>query len=498
MPETSILLDGTKLDLDAVWACSQGAHVVLDDAGLARMAKTNAHIQAAANTGKPVYGVTTGLGPNVTQKLDAATINSFSRTTILGRAQALGTPLPMHVVRSAMSIRINTLLTGASGAHPRIAQHLAACLNAGLIPKIREFGSVGAADLLWGGALAQAMIGEGQFLDRPKTESAAESIVASGIAPLELGPRDGLALVSHSSFSNALAALGLKSAQIALANAQTIAALTIEGFRANLTPINADVLALRPAAGEAECGDDLRAKLAGSKLFEPGHARRLQDPLSIRNIVQIHGATHAAIANLEATLKGELNGASDNPVVLEDTGEILSSGAYLNPNLTVGLVALNHAFVHTASAILARCMKMLFERFTNLPNGLAGKNGGAAGFAPVSKAAEVLLAEIQHQSNPPLIYPSVTADGVEDVVTHSAIAGKSLNEITNRLSYLLAFEALLAVHAIRLRGDADTIAPGLRPIFETIAALSLPLEQDRSFTGEIENLAEKIRENARL
>lgn len=490
----TVLLDGNTLGVGDVGRIARGAHVTLDAAALARMDATNTHIQDAAATGKPVYGVTRGLGPKVVQALDAAQIDAFSRATVLGRAQSLGAALPADVVRAAMTIRINGLLTGASGAHPRVAEHVAACLNANLVPRIGAFGSVGAADLLWGGAMARALIGEGRFLGQPEGAAAAAALAAAGIAPLPLGPRDGLALVSHSSFSTAHAALAAERVSRCWTAAQIAAALTFEGFRGNLSPIRADVLALRPAPGQAESARDLRARLAGSHLEHPGVARRLQDPLSLRNTVQVHGSLWAAAQALEDTLAGELNGSSDNPVVLAATAEIVSAGGYLNPHLGVVLVGMNHALTHLASQSYARAIKLLFERFTGLPNGLAPDTANAAGLAPVTKAAEALLAEILHAAAPPMIYPAITADGVEDVLTHTAVAGKSALSIAEKLSYLIAIELVCAVHAITLRGDMERIAPGLRAVAGTLTGLSPPITADRSMTDELETIAALVRD----
>lgn len=488
-----IPLTGRDLTPRKVQQIAEGRRVRPDGAALEEMARTHARILQAAASGQAIYGVTTGLGPKVGEALTAEEIDRFSRMTILGRAQALGPSLDRVDVRAAMLVRLNTLLGGASGASPDIARHIADCLNADLVPEIGAFGSVGAADLLWGGSMARALIGEGRFLGQPQGSSAAEALNAAGIVPPVLGPRDGLALVSHSGFSVGLAALGLCRANAVWNAAQTALALSLEGFRANLTPLRPEVLALRPIPGQTETADDLARRLAGSHLYHPGAARRLQDPLSIRNAVQVHATVYAAIRALVPVIDGELNGAPDNPVILSGTDEILSTGNYLNPGLTTCLVALNHALVHLASQVYARCMKLMVHRFSGLANGLTTDPSAAmAGFSPISKAAEVLVAEIQHHATPPPVSPSITADGVEDVVTHAPLAAKSLSAILDRLLYLIAIEAAIAVHAIRLRPDLGGIAPGLSAAFQVIADVSPPLDQDRSLSAEIETLASLV------
>ena len=176
-------------------------------------------------------------------------ISQFALKTVRGRAHALGPPLAKPLVRAAMTVRLNSLLTGASGASPAVADHLLACLNADLVPHVGETASIGAADLLWGGSMGLALIGEGRFLDHDNTAAAA--MAGAGIEPLKPGPRDGLALASHSCFSAAIAAIGHHRCTTLLHNTQLSTALTLEGFRGNLSPLNPDVLATRVQPGQA-------------------------------------------------------------------------------------------------------------------------------------------------------------------------------------------------------------------------------------------------------
>src|SRR5207237_146175 len=93
----------------------------------------------------------------------------------------------------------------------------------------------------------------------------------------------------------------------------TAIALSFEAFRANLSILEPRVLEARPARGQVEIGTRLRALLDGSALFEPGAARRVQDPLSLRVAPQVHGALHWILDEARAQLEIELNSAADVP-----------------------------------------------------------------------------------------------------------------------------------------------------------------------------------------
>lgn len=476
-------------DLAAIGA---GAAVSLAAAGLARMRAGQDALQAAIAKDLPIYGVTTGLGPRAVQRLDDAARAAFPAATVLGRAHALGPALPVATVRAAMAVRVHTLLSGAVGVRPGLADHIAACLNAGLTPVIGESASIGAADLLWGGALGAGLIGAGEMDTLWGRMPAAEALDRAKMTPWQPEAREGLALASHSSITAALGALGLAGLRAVLGAGQTAAALMLEGFRGNLSPLDPDVLALSPKPGQLQAAEGLTRRLMGSALHRPGAARRLQDPLSLRNIVQVQGAAFAALEFLDAAVMGEINGLSDNPVVLLERGEVLSGGSYLSPQIAIALGAANQAAAHLAAQQAARMGKMLSSRFSDLPPGLTEAGIGGAGFAAMMKAPEALAAEIGHLAQPAPVYPSPSADGLEDTVTHAAIPAKALPQIVDRLARITAMELMVATQAVELRGAE--IAPILRPVMAQVRELSPTLEGDRALSGEIEVLAARVRD----
>ncbi|MEM6661340.1 MAG: aromatic amino acid lyase [Pseudomonadota bacterium] len=486
-----IELTGAGLTPDSLAQIASGAEVMLSADGLEDMRASHDILTTAQSEGQPIYGVTTGLGPLVGKGLSGDDQAEMSRLTIRGRAHAVGAPLDHRLVRAAMAVRANTLLTGASGASPDLPLAIVACLNAGLSPVIREAGSVGAGDLMWGGALGLGLIGEGE-MDTPQgRRPSADALQSAGLSPYLPGPRDGLAMAASSAPVAAIAALGLLRAEVVFESAQTAAALSLEAFRSNLSPLRFRVLALRPQPGQMAAAAGIAARLEGSPLHEKGAARRVQDPLSLRNIAQIHGAVVAALDVADQAVRDELNGASDNPVVLAKTGEVLSSGGFLTPHLAIVLGMLAQSFVHLAAAQVGRMAKLIHNRFSDLPDCLTEGQTGSAGVAPVMKSAEALFSEIVHLAQPAPVYPSAGADGVEDVVTHSAVPAKSLMTITGHLQRLIAIELLIAAQAVEMRGIQE-IAPMMRSTLAAVRKVSPTVQDDRPLSDDIEALAEEV------
>ncbi len=443
----------------------------------------------------PVYGVTTGLGAKVTEVLDADALSDFSYQTIRGRAHAVGHPEDKAVVRAAMIVRLNTLLPGAAAASIAVADHLLACLNADLTPVAGQQASIGAGDLVWNATMAQALIGEGLMQDAAGNIDSAQNILqAAEISVPALGPKDGLLLSNNFSYSIGLSALALQAAHIALDATQAAAALTMEGFRANLLPFDEQVLALKPQPGQNEAVKQLLLLLAGSKLFEPGQARRLQDPLSIRNIAQIHGTVYAALDFANQAVNIELNSTCDNPVALIELQKLVSAGVLYSPHLTNVIETVSRSFVHLCVTQLARISKMLSPRFTDLPLFLAKPQSHSNGFAPLMKTAESLLAELLHEAQPVPIWPSINADGVEDSMTATPTAARALLKISEHSRYLSAIELLVAQRAVELRHVTDQLGDNMKKIYHQVKQLSLDNDDDHSLTADIELIANSIQQ----
>ncbi len=489
-----LLLDGATLDAHNLMAAAgpQG-QVSIAPAGLERMAAARRVIDHAVARRLPIYGVTTGLGSRASQALSQSELSDFSLQTLRGRAHALGPGLAPETVRAAMIVRLNTLLSGAAGASPDIAIGLAAAVNAGVTPVVGQIGSIGASDLLLGATMGLALCGEGRMTDGSgEVMPAADCLALAGLKPLKLGPRDGLALCSHDAFSAAAAALGLIQSRRALNAVEMAAALSFEAFRANVSVLRQDVLALRPQPGEDASGASLRGWLSGSPLLDQGAARRLQDPLSFRNAVQVHGAVRFTHEALERIVSVQINGAPDNPVVLVASNEVVSSGNFFTPHLTIGLEAVCRAQCMVATLQTARIARLLSDRFSGLELFLSPGSASPNGFAPLLKVAESLLAAMTSQAAPTAIWPSANADGVEDAMTQSLQAALNLAAVAESLERMCAVELLVAAQAVDLRGTAAQLGPALAAVLAHVRSISPPLEHDRPLGAELDGVADAI------
>lgn len=508
MAET-VLITGADLEPETVRAVArEGAAVAIDPAALARMAATAELVTRAAGSGRPIYGVSTGLGSRVSEPVPAGEREGYPLRTIRGRATGVGKPLSRELTRAAMVIRCSGLCAGGAGAGPAVASALAAMLNAGIHPEIPRSGSIGAADLCLMAHVGLGVIGEGRAELAGERLDAGVALSRAGLAPPALGPRDGLAICSSSAVSVGAATLAWLDGRACLEAAQISAALSMEGFRASLTPIDPRVAAARPAPGQAWAAAGLRGLLQGGELAraDPAHpARRLQDPLSFRCASQIHGSLHTALALLEAALRPELLGAADNPLVLPaadgEEVEILPTGNFSSPALALALDAVAIACAQVAHAVAERQSRLKEARMSGLRQNLVALDpelaSSRAGVGPLSKTALALVLEIRHLAAPAAIHAMVTSDGVEDDSTGALQAALRLGESLTRLRLLVALELLVAAQAVDVAGltrresrsdPAHPLGAGTGEAHRCVRELVPPLREDRALGVEVERL----------
>ncbi|MGI9184826.1 MAG: HAL/PAL/TAL family ammonia-lyase, partial [Solirubrobacteraceae bacterium] len=481
----SVALTGRDLEPGSLAAIARDrVPVVIDPGARERIAASAAVVLRALEDGRPVYGVTTGLGARVIEPVGSAEAAGFSLRTLRGRANAVGPPLPSELSRAAMTVRLNGLCAGGAGAGLAVAESLAGLLNAGVDPIIPGSGSIGAADLCLLAHMGLVLIGEGEAELDGERLAGGEALRRAGLEPIGLGPKDGLALCSSSAVSVGAAALAWLDGQAALSTAQVSAALAMEGFRANLSPLDPRVVAARPAPGQEWAAAGLRSLLAGGRLGQPGGARRLQDPLSFRCASQIHGALRSALGLLEAALGPELSGAADNPLVLADDDEILSTGNFHLPALAMALDATAIAVAQVASAITERSARLKTEPLSGLPATLVAGDATRSGAAPLGKTAQALTLEIRHLAAPLAIHASVGADGVEDDCTGATQAAVRLRDQVQRLELVVAIELLVAAQAIELAAPG-ILGRGTAAAYACVRETVAPLDEDRPLGPEV-------------
>jgi histidine ammonia-lyase len=450
----TVVVDGSSLDVGAVVAVARaGARVEVARGALARMAETRALVERVVLRGDSVYGLTTGVGVRKRVALAGDEIARFNRRIIAEHRTAQGRHAPDDVVRATMLRLLNGFARGSSGVRPALAERLADALNRGEQPRVRMLGSIGQADLM------------------PLADLAAD--VFSDV-PLEA--KEGLAVLNANAFSTGWAALAIADARTLLDTMTLAAALDLEAFGANLTPLHEAVGRARPYPGLVEELRRMRAALAGSRLWEAGAARNLQDPLSFRGAAAILGSARDALGFVERQLAVELNASQENPLALLAEDRIISVANYESLPLAMALDLMRIALVPAVSAANERLIKLLQAPQTGLSDGLHAPGVSAeSSLSEYTWPAQALAIEARLLGQPvSLEIPSASqAEGLEDRASMTPLAARRLAELVDLARGVVAIELVVAAQAVELRHGAapDAIGVGARRVFAAVREL---------------------------
>lgn len=481
-------LGSAPTDLARLHAASRpGATIGLTEEAWARVSAARAVVDRCVEGDVPVYGLNTGLGGNVGFRLSRPDIEAFQVQMVRGRCIGVGAPFPEPLARMMLLCRIVGLARGGSGISPAVLDLMIAMFNAGLTPVIPGRGSIGAGDLGLCAHIGAAVIGEGEITVAGRNLPAAEALAAAGLQPAVLGPKDSLAILNGSAITVGHAASVLAELNNILGLSAVTAALADEGYAANPAIFDARLAAARPAHGQERAAAMFRGLLEGSYLNEPGAARSIQDALSFRVLSQIFGP---AITTLEAAIEAvetELNSAADNPLVLTDSGTILSTANFHTPAIALAFDQLAIVNTHLATACAYRVIKMMNPALSGLPKYLSPIGGASNGFNALQKAVAALHGEIRLKATPGSLDSLPVSDSVEDHAPQTPLVIRKLEEQLLPLRLLVAIEALVACQAVDLRPGAR-LAPATSLLHETIRAGVPMLAQDRALGPDVDRV----------
>jgi histidine ammonia-lyase len=457
-----------------------------------RLAAARAVVDQHIELNLPVYGLTTALGAGVDTRLATDDLVAFQLRVPQARAVGVGPALSRESVRAMMAARIAGMAAGGSGVSPHVFEALVEALNAGFHPVVPSLGSIGAADLVPLANMGRALLGDGEAELAGEIMPASAALEKAGLAPLDLAPKDGHALVVANSLSVGLACLRLHDIRRLFDWSLLGVALNFEAFRANIMALDDRALAARPAFGQRDLAARLPGLLSGSSLLAEGTARRLQDPLSYRCVPQVWGALQHAMDEAREATEIELTSASDNPVVLAAEGLILSNGNFDLTAFALAWERLGQAMAHCAAATTHRLAKLMSSGMSELPRFLTPMGQSRSGFSTAQKTASAMEAEIRHLALPVSLTPIPAADGVEDQASMAPSLLAKTAAIIERLRYLVAIELTAAAQAVELRGVVGDLGLGSGRAYRFVRSLVEPLREDRAQGPDFMRLAEAM------
>ena len=444
-------------------------------------------VETALTDGNTYYGINTGFGALATKRVGEADLSRLQTNLLLSHAVGVGEPLRRDISRLMLQLKVHALALGYSGISVRTFDRLLEFTKRDLIPIIPSRGSLGASgDLAPLAHMSLPLIGYGSFWDSDGRDHEPASTVLErhGLEPIELQPKDGLALINGTQLMAACGAWVLERSIQLLKTADLIAAMSLEGLQGSIKPFDERIHRLRPHAGQLEVSKNVRSLLVESEILENHrNCGKVQDPYCLRCVPQVHGASRDALRYCNSTVETEINSVTDNPLVF-DNGDIVSGGNFHGQPLAL---ALDHAAIALSElgSISERRIYLLLEGHDGLPTLLMQETGINSGFMIPQYTAASLVSENKVLSHPASVDSIPSSLGQEDHVSMGSISALKLLQIYEHVETILAIELLSAAQALDFRKPLKP-GCGVHVAHEYFRSQVPHLEEDRFMRDEID------------
>jgi histidine ammonia-lyase len=465
----TVVLTGADLTLADLVAIARREELVsIDPDAIDRMKAARDVVERALARDDPVYGLTTGLGAGATRLIGPGETAAQRWASVRSHLVGQGPAFAAEVVRAAATVVANGFASGWSGVRPELAKRYVDAVNEGHLPSVRSLGSVGQADLA---ALAELAMG-----------------VLDGV---DLAAGESLALLSSNAFATARGALAVADAGSLLDALDSSGAMSLEGFRANLSMLHPAISGSRPFPGLRASLDRLRAQLVGSALWDPDEARNLQDPLTFRSLPQVNGTARDAHAFAKAQLATELNASQNNPLVVVDEDRLVSVANFDGQPLATALDLVRIGLAPAVLAASERTVKLLDASWSGLTRGLVEEAVDGLSFLGIvvqslATEAALLAAPVSFQ-----LASTAHAEGIEDRTALASLAARQLGAMVDVATRVAAIELVVAAQAIDLR--RSPVGRGVAGTLEAIRARVPFATADEPAPPDLEPMVELIR-----
>lgn len=506
--ERGIKWQGGDATPEALERVALGTPLRLNEAAWSRVLKSHEQLTRFRSENRQIYGVTTGYGPLANTLVGSDHSEALQRNLVAHLSAGVGEPLTAEQTRATMAARISALSLGRSGIAPEPLNQLLSCLNADALPVVPSMGTVGASgDLTPLAHIAGALMGEGWICHNGwAAEPAKDVLERLGLAPLEPGGKDALALVNGTSSMTGIAALNDCLTERALRWSALTTVAHAQALRGRREAWHSAFGELRPHPGQQKLHHWLAALDGASPDAMTDEERvgrdalrqlesPIQDPYSLRCAPQLLGAVADQLDWHSATVTTELNSVTDNPILPDTPDQALHGGNFYGQHVALASDALANAVITLGVHAERRIARIATPRLNEgLPAFLQGVDTGLqSGFMGAQVTASALLAEMRTQATPASIQSIPTNGDNQDVVTMGTIGARRTHHLLALLYRLLAIDALMAVQALELRAEPQCRSEATEQLMAWVRARSPALTSDRALSGDIEIMAQSMR-----
>lgn len=428
---------------------------------------SRSYIDEETAKNEPIYGVTSGLGGMSNRMIPLEETKALQNNLLWSLKTGCGDRIPTCEVRAAMLLRSHILMKGCSGIRLSLIERYIDFLNADVTPYVYEHGSIGASgDLVPLSHIAGAVTGldERFFVDIDgKRVTSIDALAGMNLQPIQLLPKEGLALVNGTSAMTAIAALCVHDAKILLSISMGVHALMVQGLAGSNQSFHPFIHNLKPHKGQKWCATEIMRLIKGSDLIrdELGETLQqrendlIQDRYSLRCLPQFMGPIVDGILDIEQQVVVEMNSVTDNPLIDTAHQRVYNGGNFLGEYIAVGMDRLRYLLGLLAKHIDCTIALLVAPEFNNgLPPSLCGdsENMSTSGLKGLQIAANSIMPLISFYGNSIADrFPTHAEQFNQNInsmgYTSANLARKSIRALQQYMSIAL----LIAVQSVDLR-----------------------------------------------
>ncbi len=489
--EFCVSIDDRRIELDELLKVIRGARVELSDnpEWVNRICRSREILEEALEAGKPVYGVTTGVGYSSGKSVADGGMYAFASSIVHQHGCGVGSPLSRIEARAVVCARLVSLSKGYSAVRIELLQALADLLNYDVIPVIPRYGSVGASgDLTPLSYVVAVLAGDREAYFEGEILPAADALKRAGLQALSMIPKEQLAIMNGTSVMTAIGIVTADRLKRTIETSEETSALATEVMYGRSQAFSETAHKVKPHPGQLASAEKIRTALDGSEMLDriKDPDRIIQDPYSLRCAPQVFGAVRDSLSWIEDMLRGELNSVNDNPIVDPDDGQIVFAGNFYGGHVALAMDLLKIAATSAADLLDRQFALLVDSRFNmGLPETLVGYGGNGAKALQITASALAAVAVQRSGSDTVLSRPTEVNN--QDKVSMGLNAALSATEIVDLLQQILATEMIALSNASTLR-DESLFSPAGKELLKRIREYSPVLVGDRRLDREIEAL----------
>jgi len=478
--------------------------VALDESALAKV-DTNYRFLEGFSHEKLIYGLNTGFGPMAQYKVSKENVLQLQYNLIRSHCSGGGRVLPALLGKAVMIARLNSLMCAYSGIHTDLVKLISTLINKNIIPCIYEHGGVGASgDLVQLAHLALVLIGEGEVEFEGKIQPTEEVFKKTGIQPLSIRMREGIAILNGTSAMTGIGLLNIIQAKKLLQWGVILSAMMNEIMEAFDDHYSNELNAVKRHTGQNRVAAMLRDMLKDSKMirnrsehmYNPQNIDqevfedKVQEYYSLRCVTQILGPVYDTICNAEKIVVDELNSVNDNPIVDHENQNIFHGGNFHGDYVSLEMDKLKTAITKLSmlserqlNYLLNEKLNQKFPPFVNL--GVLGFNFGMQG---MQFTATSTVAENQTLSYPMYVHSIPNNNDNQDIVSMGSNAALITKKVIDNSFEVIAIQMMTVVQAIDYLQCVPRLSHNTRLVYEEVRKIFPKFIEDKPKYKDLERI----------